>query len=56
MNILTKVFLSISDEAMIRLTNAAIQNHYGSQFSILTDDIINLKDTPNAVVPRYKCC
>ncbi|KAJ8954931.1 hypothetical protein NQ314_006993, partial [Rhamnusium bicolor] len=43
------------DEAMIRLTNAAIQNHHNLQFPLITDDIVNLADTQNNV-KRNVCC
>lgn len=45
-----------SDEAMIRLTNAAIQNHHNLQFPLITDDIVSLTDTENSDVKRKTCC
>lgn len=48
----------ILDDAMIRLTNAAIQNHYGSQIPLIVDDVIKLNDKEKH--PTYNntfgCC
>lgn len=36
------------DEAMLRLTNAALKNHYSLQFPLITDDVIKLPNgTPD---------
>ncbi|KAJ8975462.1 hypothetical protein NQ317_000893 [Molorchus minor] len=45
------------DEAMIRLTNAAIQNHCNLQFPLITDDIVSLADeAPKNNTKRNTCC
>ncbi|KAJ8922591.1 hypothetical protein NQ315_007621 [Exocentrus adspersus] len=44
------------DEAMIRLTNAAIQNHHNLQFPLITDDIISLTDASENNEKMKKCC
>lgn len=49
-----------TDEAMLRLTNAALRNHHSLQFPLITDDVISLKEElPNGSVPNVKkkyCC
>lgn len=48
------------DEAMLRLTNAALHNHHSLQFPLITDDVISLKEElPNGSAPNIKkksCC
>lgn len=47
----------ILDEAMIRLSNAAIQNHYGSQIPLIVDDTVRLNErTPHQSNRKYNCC
>ncbi|CAG9819831.1 unnamed protein product [Phaedon cochleariae] len=45
------------DEVMIRLTNAAVKNHYGLQCSLITEEPIRLSDnTLNNTQEGRKCC
>ncbi|XP_050299848.1 ras-related protein Rab-38-like isoform X2 [Anthonomus grandis grandis] len=54
------------DEAMLRLTNVALQNHHSLQFPLITDDVIKLpsqngKGMSNGTLShnlnkRYFCC
>ncbi|KAG5877596.1 hypothetical protein JTB14_027600 [Gonioctena quinquepunctata] len=44
------------DEAMLKLTKAAIENYYGLQCSLITDDIVTLTDTPQEDDNKRNCC
>ncbi|XP_023021877.2 ras-related protein Rab-32 isoform X2 [Leptinotarsa decemlineata] len=44
------------DEAMLKLTKAALTNYYGTQCSLITEDIVTLKDEPKDNTPRSSCC
>lgn len=48
----------VLDDAMIRLTNAAIQNHYGSQIPLLVDDVIKLNEKEKHLTysNTFGCC
>lgn len=49
----------LTDEAMLKLTNAVMKNHYGSQIPLIVDDVVKLDEKNKEsghINNNFGCC